>query len=245
MQRDEALAAAAGVDALERLGHARGRAQVDAGLEDVRRVEAHAEARVAAGGVDDLAELEEVDAHGAAGAGRVLEQEAHRRALAVGERAPQAGLHALEAGREAGALVRADVGDDGVGAQLVGRRQGAAQRRHRLLVEVLVLAGQVDQVDGVDERRSGWATRRGPRGTAPRPCPCRRSAPRCAGCRRRTAPPRRRSPRRSRWRATRRPTTSRARRSTSCHPPSQTRSRGAWCHHDLVKTSRSSPSSPS
>ena len=139
MDHDRGARGRSAARARERLVEPCGGAQLVARLEEVGGVEADAEARVAAGGVDHRAELVEVDAHGAAGAGRVLEQEPHLASprLSV-ERAQQSRAHAFEAGLEAGALVRADVGDDRLGAELLGRGHGADQGDDRLLVEVLV-----------------------------------------------------------------------------------------------------------
>ena len=76
--------------------------------------------------------------------------------------------HAREAGLEARALVRADVRDDRLDAELLGGRDRSDQGDHRLLVELLVHRRQVDQVDGVDDREAQIARRRARRESAPR-----------------------------------------------------------------------------
>jgi len=83
-----------------------------------------------------------------------LEQHTDARVGALVEGAQQRGPHALQSVGEARTLVRADVRDDGVGAELFGRRHGADQRDHRILVEVLLGARQVDEVDGVDDHEA-------------------------------------------------------------------------------------------
>ena len=107
VQHDEALEAAGLVERLERRVDAGRGAQVVAGLEEVRRVEADADAGVAVDRVDHRRQLVEAHAHRAAGAGRVLEQDAHVGVADLVERGAQRLLDAREAGVEAVAAVRA------------------------------------------------------------------------------------------------------------------------------------------
>ena len=61
------------------------------------------------------------------------------------------GHDALEAGLEAGAEMRPDVEDDRVGVDRAGDVDGVLERRDRLLVELVVRARQVDEVERVAE----------------------------------------------------------------------------------------------
>src|SRR5262249_38096992 len=84
-----------------------------------------------------------------AGPGRVLHAKPGR-LVAVLERLIQRGHDSLDGGLEAGAEVRADVEDDRLGADRAGGVDGRAQRRDALLVEVVLRAREVDQVERGD-----------------------------------------------------------------------------------------------
>ena len=122
---------------------------VVAGRKQVTRVEADAEPLVAAGRVVDRGQLFQRAPDRVPGSRRVLHAEP-RRLVGALERLGQRGHDALEAGLEAGAEVRADVEDDRLGADRGGGVDGRAQRGDALLVEVVLRAGEVQQVERVD-----------------------------------------------------------------------------------------------
>ena len=141
-----------------------GRRDVVAGREQVAGVEADAEALAAAGGLDQLGQLVEVAAERARSAGGVLEQQ---RAALASRRAPRA----IElAGRVATASSSGvPLRDPGGGRRRRrrSRRRPAARGSARPATsrDLRVLAGGVDQVDGVDHDRLERRRRRSPRGT--------------------------------------------------------------------------------
>ncbi len=128
MKADETIEATGRVEVGERRGEPFRAPQVEARLEEMRGVEAQPDPGVAVDRVDHRRELGEVHAHGAAGAGRALEKHAHRGGCpGLLEGATQGVADAGESRLEAGALMRADVRDDGIGAELFGRGDGACR----------------------------------------------------------------------------------------------------------------------
>jgi hypothetical protein len=137
--------------AVDHLGELVGRRDVEARREHVAGVEAQAEASVAAGELDQLAQLLERASEGAAGAGRVLEQEAA--GVGFGERVRQ---HLADPRERL--LVRlsdrgAGVEHHAVGLDLVAHAQRVDERVGRLPAHLAVLRSRVDQVDGVNGDR--------------------------------------------------------------------------------------------
>ncbi len=101
----------------------------------VARVEADPEPRVVVEAVVDRGELVGRAADRAAGAGRVLHQEPEVVVRQL-EQLPQRGNDPLEPGLESGAEMRADVEDDALGPDRVGRLERRAHRRDRLVVDL-------------------------------------------------------------------------------------------------------------
>src|SRR5262245_3026806 len=124
---------------------------VVAGRPEVARVEADAEPGMAVEPLDECRELLERATDRVAGAGRVLEKEPGR-IRATLEHLFERRNRPVEPGLEAGAEVGADVEDDAVGLNRTAGVDGAAQRRDRFLVDHVVGAREVAEVDGVDER---------------------------------------------------------------------------------------------
>ena len=92
----------------------------------------------------------------ASAAGRVLQDE-HRRVRPVGrvgERPSDTLAQAVHAGIEPGQLVRARVDVHEAGAETGRDPHLLGEHRDRLLVEVVLGAGQVDQVGGMDRDRA-------------------------------------------------------------------------------------------
>ena len=131
--------------------------------EEVAGVEAEAEALAAAGQLDQLGGLVEVAAEQAFVAGGLLEQErAASRCPSSAAAIVFAG--ALHRGPERLAFLRAGVEDDAGGADPVADPQRVGERGQRLLAQLFVFAGAVDQVDGVDHHRFDRGGRPSPRG---------------------------------------------------------------------------------
>ena len=127
MHHHETIETASGIETRQCLLETCGRSQIEPGGEDVSSVETQPDARVRTSHADHGAKLLEVHAHRAAGAGGVLEQDAHRRLLTLFERPQESDPHPFETCLEAAALMGPDVGDDRVGAELLRRRHGAQQ----------------------------------------------------------------------------------------------------------------------
>ena len=165
---------------------------VVAGGEQVARVEADAEPRVGVESVVERGQLLERAADRAARACGVLHAEPGR-VVAVLERLGQRRRDPLDRGLEPRAQVRADVEDDGLGLDRAGGVDGRAQRGDALLVEVVLRAREVDEVERVDEDAADPELARGARGTRRgRPGRARESARR-AGSGRRAGPSRSRA----------------------------------------------------
>ena len=116
-------------------------------------VEADGEPLAAAGLLDQARELLEGAAERAAGAGRVLEVQ--RAVLGLGQRLGDrfggAGEGLVD--RPAALQRRAGVQHDAGRAERVARLQRGGQRRQRLVADLPVLGGAVEEIDGVDEHR--------------------------------------------------------------------------------------------
>src|SRR5205085_6755334 len=97
----------------------------------------------------DSSELHERAPYRATGAGGVLHQEPGRGALAALEQLAHRLHDPLQARVEAGAEVRADVEDDRVGLDRAPDLDRVLERRDRLVVERVVRAREVDEVEGV------------------------------------------------------------------------------------------------
>src|SRR5919204_4744380 len=126
-------------------------ADVEPRCEEVTRVQAHAQALGSARGVDDLGQLVERAAEGPAGPGGVLEVQ--RAAVALAKRLRDDLARALDRGGDLAGLRAARVQHHGMGAERVAGLQRCDQRRARLVAELLLVAGRVEQVDRVDEQR--------------------------------------------------------------------------------------------
>src|SRR2546421_4583002 len=150
MQRPEPLEADALVDLGEHAVELLTLRDVVAGGVEMAGVEADAEPLVSTQGVVERRELVDRAADRIAGAGRVLDQQPGG-LRATFERLSQRRHSALQADLEAGALVRADMEDDPVGLDRAADVHGVFQRGDRLLIELVVRARQVDQVEGVTD----------------------------------------------------------------------------------------------
>ena len=114
-------------------------------------VQAEPEPGVAAGGVDQRRELLDRAPERAAGAGRVLEMQ--RAALALGERLADQRAGARDRGERSSGLGGARMQHDGGRADRRAGLQRVDERCERFGAYVAVLAGAVEQVDGVDQDR--------------------------------------------------------------------------------------------
>src|SRR5664280_1183850 len=117
---------------------------------EMARVEADAEPLVAVEAFAQSRQLLERAPHRTAAAGGVLHQEPRRVARVLEDLLHRAG-HALERALEAAAVMRADVEDDAAELYSTGHVHRDAHRFDRLAVELVVLAGQVDEIERVCE----------------------------------------------------------------------------------------------
>ena len=134
-----------------RAGAALGGADVEARRVEVAGVQAHPEALVAAGGLDQRGELGERAPQRPARARGVLQVQGA--ALALGQRLGDDRARALDRRADLAALRRAGVQDDGVRAERRAGLQRRHQRAQRVRAHLGVVGRAVEQVDGVDEQR--------------------------------------------------------------------------------------------
>ena len=139
------------VDLVEQRVERRRVGDVDAGDVEVARVEADAEPRVPVEPLVERRELLDRAADRAAGAGRVLHQEPRRRRSRARAPAPSRAATRSSPRSKPGAEMRADVEDDAVGADRARDLHRVAQRRDRLLVDVVVRRREVAEVERVAE----------------------------------------------------------------------------------------------
>ena len=149
----KAIEADAPVHLFEGRGKGRGVGDVDAGDPEVAGVEAEPELRVMIEAVEQCCELVDRAADRGSGAGRVLEQDPGP-VVACVERRLECGSGLLEPGVQAGAEMGADVEDDSVGFDGAGDLDGLQERRTRLLPDLAVRGGEIDEVHGVTDNRS-------------------------------------------------------------------------------------------
>jgi hypothetical protein len=127
-----------------RVGH------VVPGCPEMAGIEADAEASMAPQPVDERCQLLERATDRPAGTGGVLDQEPRLVGTAL-QHLLDRGSRTLQARLEAGPEVRTDVEDDAVRVDRAGCVDGAAERRNRFLVDHVVRAREVAEVDRVDE----------------------------------------------------------------------------------------------
>src|SRR3954471_2423594 len=151
VQRAEAVQADLGAAVVQDRSQAVGGAHVEARGVEVAGVQADAEAPVAAGRADQRGELGERAPERATGARGVLEVQ--RAAVALGQGLLDDGARALDRRADLARLRRPRVEHDALRAERVAGLQRDDQRAQRLVAQLLVLAGAVEEVDRVDEQR--------------------------------------------------------------------------------------------
>src|SRR4051812_35301879 len=138
------------VDLGEHLVELRARRDVVTGDVEVARVEADAQPLVLSERRVERGQLVDRTSDRVACARRVLDQEPGR-VRAPLQHVEKRRYRALEAGLETRALVRADVEDDAVRVDRAGDVHSVLERRARLVVDLVLGAREVGQVEGVAE----------------------------------------------------------------------------------------------
>src|SRR5213594_1763128 len=138
------------VELVDRLLNLRGVALVVTRREGVACVEADGHALVVVERVEHLPDLLELRAHAAAETGVVLDQQPRPLRLRALEHVAQVLGDLRQSRLETSSLVRAGMEDHAVDAELIGRLEVAGERALRALAQRRVVAGEVDQVDGVE-----------------------------------------------------------------------------------------------